>query len=149
NGGTSTAGIFTGDGRDLLPVQVLGASLAGKTGSALSFCGGNLSSNPLSSAGQVAYQATITDGTQGIFCYTPELRRREAFSGNWETAGSWTLGLKPASVHDVCIDPNLNLTVTGPASVTSVRSLIVGGGNGVATFSLNGGTLTTSSPVQI
>jgi hypothetical protein len=143
-GGTSTQGLYLGDGRETVAAQLQGAALAGKTVSSLSF-----SSSSLNRHGQFAYRATFTDGTQGNFLFTPTLRWRETFSSNWDNADRWTLGIAPAGIHDVSIDPSVALTVTGPAGSVNVRSLTVGSGTGFATLSLGGGTLGSSSPVQV
>jgi hypothetical protein len=49
----------------------------------------------------------------------------------------------------VFIDPTVSLTVTGPTGAASVRSLQVGGGNGIATLSLNGGVLSVAESVTV
>ncbi len=144
-GGTSTSGLFLADGRDTVTVQLQGASLAGKTVSTLN----TLSRDGLNDFGQVAYLATFTDGTAGIFRYTPALRWRESFSSSWDNESRWTLGIAPGSVHDVTIDPSATLSVTGPAGAVTVRSLTVGSGTGFATLSLGGGSLASASAVQI
>ena len=143
-GGTSTQGLYLGDGRETVAAQLQGAALAGKTVSSLSF-----SASSLNRHGQFAYRATFTDGTQGNFVFTPALRWRETFSSNWDNADRWTLGITPGSAHDVSIDPSVALTVTGPAGQVDVRSLTVGSGTGFATLSLGGGTLGSSSAVQV
>ena len=143
-GGTSTQGLYLGDGRDTVAAQLQGAALAGKTVSSL-----GMSTSSLNRHGQLAYLATFTDGTQGNFLFTPALRWRETFSSHWDSADRWTLGITPGSVHDVSIDPSVALTVTGPAGSVNVRSLTVGSGTGFATLSLGGGTLGSSSAVQV
>jgi hypothetical protein len=87
--------------------------------------------------GQVAFRAAAADGSQGIFLYTPELRWRAATSGTWDTAGNWTLSLKPGTPHDVSINPTTSLTVTGPAAGATMHSLTVGDNIGVAHPMLN------------
>ncbi len=144
-GGSSTQGLFVGDGQETVAVQLQGNTLAGKTVSAVdSVFAGNFNN-----FGQLAYQASFTDGGSGNFLFTPDLRWRQAISGAWDTAVNWTLGLAPAFVHALKIDPTVSLTVTGPREAQTVRSLTVGGGNGVATLRLAGGTLTSQSAVQI
>ena len=143
-GGTSSRGLYLGDGRDTVAAQLQGAALAGKTVSSLIMSAGSLNRH-----GQLAYRATFTDGTEGNFVYTPALRWRETFSGSWDNAEHWTLGIAPASVHDVSIDPAVALTVTGPAGNASVRSLTVGSGGGAAALNMVGGTLSASQGVQV
>lgn len=143
-GGTSNEGLYVGDGRDTVVAQLQGAALADKTVSAL-----NMGPSSLNRHGQLAYAATFTDGTQGNFLFTPALRWRETFSGSWDSADRWTLGIAPSSVHDVSIDPSVALTVSGPAGSVAVRSLTVGSGTGFATLNLAGGTLSSASAVQV
>jgi hypothetical protein len=144
-GGANSVGVFIGDGRETLVVQLAQASLAGKTVSSLAL-GADRAINAL---GQVAYSASFTDGTSGLLIYTPDLRWRETFSSSWDSAERWTLGLQPGAVHDVFIDPGVALTVTGPAGNAAVRSLTVGGGTGTATLALAGGNLVAANGVQI
>jgi hypothetical protein len=143
-GGSSTDGLFIGDGREIVAAQLQGNALAGRTVSFLSH-----GSDPLNRYGQLAYEADFTDGSSGIFVFTPALRWRESFSSSWDVADRWTLGIAPASVHDVTIDPSATLTVTGPTGAASVRSLTVGSGSGFATLAFSGGTLDSASAVQI
>jgi len=145
NGSANGVGVFLADGRDTVAVQLQGASLAGKTVSSVF----SPSQDGLNNLGQVAYQATFTDDTSGLFRFTPALRWRESFSSSWATASNWTLGIAPGSVHDVTLDPSATLSVTGPAGAVSLRSLTVGGGTGFATLSLAGGSIGAASPVQI
>jgi len=144
-GGSSTEGLFVGDGQETVAVQLQGNTLAGKTVSGVdsAFAGS------FNNFGQLAYRAFFTDGGSGNFLFTPDLRWRQAISGAWDAAANWTLGLAPAFVHALKIDPTVSLTVTGPREAQTVRSLTVGGGNGVATLRLAGGTLTSQSAVQI
>jgi len=144
-GGTSTQGIFLADGRETVAVQLQGAALAGKTVSSLF----SPSRDGLNNFGQVAYQANFTDGTSGLFRFTPALRWRESFGSSWDTASNWTLGIAPGSVHDVTLDPSATLSVTGPTGAVTVRSLVVGSGTGFATLALNGGSIGAASAVQI
>jgi hypothetical protein len=95
----------------------------------------------------VAFQATLQDGSQRIYLFTPGLRFRGPNEGSWDNPANWTLGIKPASVHDVYIDPQGNLDVNGPAGEATVRSLTLGAtGNGIATLRIPaGGTLRASA----
>jgi hypothetical protein len=94
--------------------------------------------------------ATLANGNQVVRRWTPELRWRSTSSSAWDTAGRWTLSLNPGAVHDVFIDPAASVTVTGPAANTSVRSLQIGGGTGLATLDLrNGAILTSTNGVSI
>ncbi len=110
------------------------------------------SAQPQNDHGQVAYQVFFADASssRGVFLYTPELRWRQGFSGSWDSAGNWTLGINPAHPHDVKIDPSVSITVTGPSTDRTVRTLEIGGGNGIAALSLLGGKITAlDAPVRI
>jgi hypothetical protein len=144
-GGTDNSGIFTGDGIDFLQVVRTGDSLAGSTVTSAS-----LGSDGLNQHGQIAYLATLANGNEVVRRWTPDLHWRASFSSTWDTSARWTLGLNPAQVHDVFIDPAASLTVTGPAADTTVRSLRIGGGTGLATLNLrNGAVLTATSGVTV
>jgi hypothetical protein len=145
---------IVGTNGDALLVAREGDTLAGRTISSLSILANSGGSDgrgrAINEFGQLAYRASFTDGAQGIFLFTPELRWIRTFSSSWDTRSNWTIGQAPGAVHDVRIDPDISLTVTGPTAEVIVNSLTVGGGNGIATLSLNGGELTsTAGPVQI
>ncbi|MEQ1905761.1 MAG: choice-of-anchor tandem repeat NxxGxxAF-containing protein [Pirellulaceae bacterium] len=144
SGGLSDdGGIFTSDGIDFFQVIREGDSLGGGIIDVINGVS-------LNEHGQIAYQATLIGGNQVIGRWTPELHWRNPSSSTWDTTGRWTLGLKPAFVHDVFIDPAASLTVTGPATDTTVRSLQIGGGTGLATLSLqNGSNLSATNGVTI
>ena len=131
--------LWIGDGVENIMVAREGMTRAGRTiGVFFSPQAGQLNDS-----GQFAYQVVFNDSTQGSFLFTPELHWRQNFSGGWDSSNNWTVGLAPGAVHDVRIDPAISVTVTGPASDRSVRTLEVGGGNGIATLSLAGGKITT------
>jgi len=144
-GGTSSRGLFLSDGREILPIQLNGASLAGRPVGDVFVAG----SQALNASGQVAYSVRFDDLRTGVFGYTPALRWRDSGGGSWDAATHWTLGLAPGAVHDVSIDPATTLMVSGPGGAASVRSLSVGSGTGFATLALAGGSITSASAVQI
>lgn len=151
-GTTDNLGIYLSDGIDTAKVVRTGDTLAEKTVSGISGVssseGGRAST--LNDFGQIAYQANFTDATSGIFLFTPELRWRIATSGNWDTSAGWSLGISPSAVHHTKIDPAASLTVFGPTSAVSVKSLQIGGGTGVATLSMrSGGSISSSTPVNV
>ncbi len=145
---TNDSGVWiTGPNGQSLLVARKGDDLAGRTISnlALRVGSGGSDGKPRSfnNASQVAYHATFTNGDQGIFLYTPDLRWIGPDSGHWDDSGAdsnWTIGQAPAHVHDVSIDPDTDLTVTAPTAFTPVKSLTVGGGSGKVTlrFGLDG-----------
>lgn len=134
-------GIYTGDGIELFQVIRLGDSLGGSTVSDLFFS----SSKGLNNMGQVAYRAQLANGSQSVNLWTPDLHWRAPISSSWNTAARWTLGLNPDFVHNVFIDPATDISVTGPTTDRTVRSLTVGGGTGVATLNLNSGVVLTAT----
>jgi autotransporter-associated beta strand protein len=136
-GSPSPKGIYLGDGQELITAAATGQAVAGSTITALSFAGGadKGGTSGFNDNGQVAYKATLANGLSTILLYTPTLHYRSTIDGNWATNTNWTVSLQPGSVHDVFINPSQNLTVTGPSTPTSVKSLTIGG-TGVADLSL-------------
>lgn len=143
-GGTSTEGLYLGDGRETVAVQLQGAALAGRTVLTL-----NMGPAGLNRHGQVAYRASFTDGTQGNFLFTPELHWRSTASGNWADAANWTLGLNPAEMHDVTLDPTQSISIVGPSGLVAVKSLQVGTGTGLVTLQMAGGAIDSADPIVI
>lgn len=135
--------LWIGDGIESLQVAREGDLVGSRTIVALGVGGSSL--NDL---GQVSYEATFTSGS-GVFLFTPDLHYRSAFSSSWDNNANWTLGLGPAHVHDVFIDPSSSRTVTGPTGAETVKSLTVGGGAGIATLRLNGGALSAINGVTV
>jgi len=136
SGGTSDdAGIFLGDGVEVLQAVRKGDAVAGSTITNLA------AMSELNNFGQIAYRAELLDGREGIFRFTPELHWRAAGSGTWD-GSNWTVGLTPAYVHDVFIDPASGVTVTGPAADTRVKLLTMDTqGTGASELNINGGNL--------
>jgi hypothetical protein len=126
-GSADNLGIFLADSQERIEVMRKGALLAGSAVTNLDLYGGtDLGGfSPFNDYGQLAYWAALADGRGGIFLFTPELHWRSA-SGSWDTAANWTVGLQPAAVHPVIIDPVSTLTVTGPTLAATVKSLTVG-----------------------
>jgi hypothetical protein len=140
-GSTDDRGIFASDGIEMVQVVRKGDAISGSTVTAIS----DTSRPSMNNAGQVTYVATLANGNQVVRRWTPELRWRQASSSAWDTAGRWTLSLNPGAVHDVFIDPAASVTVTGPTANTTVRSLQIGGGTGLATLDLRNGAILTST----
>ncbi len=106
--------------------------------------------NAFNDYGQLAYKARFIGGDEAIMLYTPDLHWRPTTQGNWDTLANWTLGLNPEHVHQVFIDPSASLTVNGPAGHSTIKSLQLGGGEGMATLQLQaGGQLTVNDSVII
>lgn len=145
-GASDDLGIFTSDGIDMFRVvregQVLGGGIVTNLDTDFR--------NSINEFGQIAYRASLDNGEHVIGRWTPDLHWRSVSNGTWDAAERWTLSLKPGNPHDVFIDPAASLTVTGPAANTTVRSLQIGGGNGLATLNLrNGAELTATNGVTI
>jgi hypothetical protein len=155
-GGNTSGGLFLTDGRETVAAQRVGQQVGGRTVRAFGYENSSglevLGDSELNRHGQLAYYVLYEgggDGGNGVHVFTPDLRWRETFSGGWDTSEHWTLGLTPAAVHELRIDPDTALTVTGPAGAVDVRALTVGGGAGVATLRLAGGTLGSANAVQV
>jgi len=151
--GSSLKGIYLGDGQELITAAYTGQSIAGSTIASLTFVGGadRGGSSQLNNNGQIAYRATLANGTSSILLFTPTLHFRTPATGLWGANANWTVGILPASVHDVVIDPVVSLAVTGPSVRTTVKSLTVNGiGPGIAEFALqSGGVITAPGGVSI
>jgi fibronectin-binding autotransporter adhesin len=128
--------LFVGDGTQILPIAVVGQTLNG-------ILVASVTAASINDYGQVAYVASLSGqanpNANGAYMFTPVLHWRTSGDGGWDTRTNWTIGLTPAVVHDVVIDPATSLTVTGPTGDVSIKSLGIGGGAGAATLLLSGG----------
>jgi hypothetical protein len=138
-GTTDNAGVFLADDQQRIVAIRKGAALEGSTVTNISFPSGQDRSgrSGINDYAQVAYWAALADGRQGNFLFTPELHWRAAGSGSWDAAANWTVGIAPAAVHPVIIDPASSLAVAGPAGLTTVKSLTVGAMTAGQTATLN------------
>jgi len=127
-GATDNAGIFLADDQERIVAVRRGDALAGSTVTSFNFLSGQDPGGRtgLNDYGQVAYKAALADGRAGNFLFTPELHWRASGSGSWDTAANWTVGLAPAAVHPVIIDPTSSMAVTGPTLADTIKSLTVG-----------------------
>jgi hypothetical protein len=117
-------GLYLADAREILMVQRFGYELDGSVSDTFSQTRPPPAVNAM---GQIAYRRLLADGKRRAMVYTPDLHWRDGVSGDWADSEHWTVGLSPAHVHRVVIDPMVALTVTA-ASGAEVRSLTVGGG---------------------
>jgi hypothetical protein len=144
-------GIYISDGVDLIQVAREGQTLDGSTitGLALSIFDGICTG--INESGQVAYGADLADGRDVAAVFTPEIHWRSGGGGYWQNPGNWTLGIAPAPLYDVVIDPAGSLSVTADYLHTTVKSLTVGSnGGGIATLLLdNDGDLAAVGEVGI
>ncbi len=142
-----------GPNGDALLVARAGDPLAGRTISSLNLFpdsgGSDGRGRSLNNFSQLAYHADFTNGDEGVFLFTPEIHWTRPFTSNWDSTFNWTLGQLPGDPHDVFIDPTVSLTVFGPTGNATMTHLTVGGNNGVATLSLNGGAITSPNAIQI
>ena len=97
--------------------------------------------------GQVAFKAyfgTDDNQTSAIYLFTPTLHWRYAGSGDWGEELKWTLGVNPQACHDVLIDPNSNVEISGPSDSATIKSVTIqGDGTHTATLRLNASGATT------
>jgi hypothetical protein len=140
-GGSDVRALFASDGIDLIEIARTGDWLNGNrlTGIELSTIPVR---GPLNDNGQVAYFANYSEPGSNSFAivrWTPDLHWRSPSDGLWGDRTNWTLSLLPAAVHNVFIDPEFDLVVTGPAQNVQMQSLQLGGGQGTARLSLSGG----------
>ena len=65
--------------------------------------------------------------------------------GSWDGRNGWSAGVAPNANTPAAIDPLRSITISGPEGVGNVKQLTIGGdasgNNGIATLSLNGGTI--------
>ncbi|MFO0940646.1 MAG: choice-of-anchor tandem repeat NxxGxxAF-containing protein [Pirellulales bacterium] len=142
-------GWYATDGIDTLRIQAHDDLIEGRSVVLLQ----EISDVSINEFGQIAYTAITRDSSSidsYLFRWTPNLNWRSTVDGGWDSKANWTLGLKPAYVHDVNINTPTDVTVTGPAFSTAVRSLSIGGGLGQSTLDLQpGATLFTTNGVLI
>ncbi|MEM7575957.1 MAG: choice-of-anchor tandem repeat NxxGxxAF-containing protein [Planctomycetota bacterium] len=92
--------------------------------------------------GQVAYTKYVASADQWFGrVYTPRLVFDAQPSGDhaWEDDARWTLGVRPAHVHDVSLATEADATLHGPTQDTAFRTLSLGGGDGRSTLRLRDG----------
>lgn len=124
-GALDDVGIFVTDG--IAPVTVVREpDIAGSNGS-----NSSVILHATNDLGQVVYETQLSGVESTLHRWTPDLHWRTVGGGSWQTNTNWTLSLSPATVHDVYIDPAVDIQVTGMPT-TTVRSLQIGGGTGRA-----------------
>ncbi|MFY7867552.1 DUF7453 family protein [Roseateles sp.] len=144
------AGVTTSNDHALVLTDGIEQVLVARTGDAVGSSDVvlRLGAATVNDKGQVAYQADLTKGKENASIFTPTLRwRGSGSSGSWSDTANWTLGLNPADVHDVVLDANSRLTVTGPTGTVSVKTLQLGagGGTGLTTLTMSGGRINADS----
>ena len=150
---SSARGLYLSDGQEIITAAYSGQIVSGSpisTGG-LTFLGGadRGGSSQINNNGQIAYEAALDNGNTSILLFTPTLHFRNAAGGSWATRANWTVGILPASVHDVVIDPAAALAVNGPMLPTTVKSLTVGSGAGLTDLALqSSGTITATDGVS-
>ena len=123
-GSSDDTGYFLSDGIDTLKVVREGDSI-GAGGDLIEFF--VVGDNGVNDHGQVAYYATSESGNEYVQVWTPDLHWRRNYSSSWSNSSNWTLGLNPAHVHNVFIDPEASLTVSGPTEEVTVNGLVIAG----------------------
>lgn len=141
DGTADNQALYLGDGRDLIQVVRKGQALSSSivTSFVINVYTYANGFNAVNDRGQVAYTAVLADGSSAVVRYTPTLHFREQFGGSWDNGNNWTLGINPASVHEVFIDPQFGANVSGPAANVTIASLTVAGKSGTATLDMNAG----------
>ena len=146
--GSDEEAIYIGDGQDLIPIAISGQYVV--TSTFTGAIGNELSLGVPNTFGQVPWSLLYRDNfVTANFLFTPTLHWRSTSSGNWDTTTNWTLGLAPAAVHDVVIDPASPLTIIGPAANTTVNSLTIGASTSTAALQLSTGTLKLNNPLTL
>ena len=149
----SPKGLYLGDGQELVTAAYIGQSVDGSTITSLTFVGGvdRGGASQINNNGQVTYRATLANAKTAVMLFTPTLRFRNSAGGSWAANNNWTVGILPASVHDVLIDPATSLTASGPISRTTVKSLTVNGtGTGIADLALqSGGVISATNGITV
>ena len=132
NPGVDNRGIYLADDQEVVQVARKGDDHGLGTIMEVGFSGmgapmaGDILPTVVNDFGQVVYSVTYDDMTgphYGVIRYTPDLHWRSGAGGSWDDSDNWTVGLEPAYVHPVIIDPDVNLTVTGPAAARTIASL--------------------------
>lgn len=149
--GPFAQGVFLGDGRERVSVVRTGDTLEGRSGSGRQVeLVSPLSNDAVNVHGQVGYGVQFANGAIGTYLFTPTLHWRDPGSVRgftlpmaWDDAKHWTLGLAPADVHDVVIDPSFKVSIKGPGTDLTVRSLGVGTGSGAVQLALQQGVQLT------
>ncbi len=146
--GSAEQAIYIGDGQDLIPVAISGQFIA--TSQFTGPIGEDLIFGVPNAFGQIPWSMIFRNNfLSANFLFTPTLHWRSTSSGNWDTTTNWTLGLAPAAVHDVLIDPASALTITGPAANTTINSLTIGSSLSSATLQLSTGNLKLNTPLTL
>jgi hypothetical protein len=103
------------------------------------------------SGSSIAFHASFTDGTVGLWVAVRNYALFSATSGSWDDATNWVFGKIPGTNVPVLLNPGVGLTLTGPLVATPIHSLIVSNsGAGTTTFQLqNSGPITAAQGVTI
>ena len=147
-GTTDDFGLFVSDGIDLINVAQEGDSAFGSTVSSISYTN---SGTAINENGQVTYLAFLNNNETMIRKWTPDLHWRRTNGSIWSAGSNWTLGINPAEVHHVAIDPDASLEVNLNVDATT-KSLFLGSNtsNGIATLNLqNGNSLNNVNGMNI
>ncbi len=140
----SNVGIFLFDGLNLVTVVRKGQDLAGSTVTELAFDSAIYDGNygdGLNDNMQVAYHARLADGRTVIARFEPHLYWKNSAGGDWGTTANWSLGVAPHDPYDVFVIAEHAVTVAGPYTDQTIKSLTLGGDDSAdATLNLATGT---------
>jgi hypothetical protein len=127
-------GLFLSDGVETIEIIRKGRSLAGSTLDFFSW----VPEDGVNALGQVAYNARLADGRDGVFLFTLEdIRLRKTGNLAWDDNANWTVSTRPGYLHHVSLNPTTTSLVAGPAADVTIRSLSVGTSGGAAQTALN------------
>lgn len=149
---TTYAGIFLGDGLDLVKIIATGDPLLGSVvkftpvflssvgpePAGAGFLPGHASFNE---SGQVAYRTSLINEKLGIFLSSPTILWRNTGSTAWSTAANWMFDQVPGSGSIVAVSPAAATSVVTPAGVTLLRKLTLGNGTDSARLQLSPGSI--------
>ncbi|MBX3427300.1 MAG: PEP-CTERM sorting domain-containing protein [Pirellulales bacterium] len=123
NGDFVGHGIYISDGVEIVEATRTGQAL----GSSVVDFFAVMSERGINRHGQVAFNASLENGRNGVFLFTQEdVRWRFDVGGAWDDNRNWTLSTTPANLHRITIAPAAAATILGPAANTTVRSLALG-----------------------
>ena len=152
-GSTATGSVLClSDGQDLVAAAFTSQIVSTSTIKSISFSSANDSdgASGINNLGQVVYLATLANNNKSLLTFTPTLHFRTPSSGSWSTPSNWTLSLSPAPVHDLVVAPSAPLTITGPASPTTINRLTIGSGSATANLHLqSSGSLSATNGITI
>jgi len=143
------AGLYVGDGFDVVQVARKGQTFDGATiTSTPNFVSiPNEGRSGFNDSGQIALRFQTVDTSFNvetfITLWTPPDAQWVNGSGVWSDANHWDQGVTPKSLFHAFLNPVGGGTISGDFGSEHVRSLTLGGGTDVVTFSMQAGSILT------